>query len=157
MKKIFFSRFVVFCMGGAVLLGMLTASLVIYLTPLKWVTLVQPKIKDIEPTQFWADYQKNPSKYLLLDVRDVTTYNNAHAKGAMSEPIANLLNDNTVLPKSGKKIVLICSSGRLAGVAYGYLEHQGFFNLLRIEGGLNAWKAAGLPVEGNAALIPKRD
>ena len=156
-RRTFFTQSAALFLGIGLLVGGVGAGLLIYLTPLKWVTLVEPTMHDVDPAAFWADYQKNPDGYLFLDVRSKREYDTAHAKGSISEPIANLFNDHGVLPKKDKKIVLICSSGRLAGVAYGYLEREGFQNLLRIEGGLNHWTSEGLPVEGNAALIPKQD
>ena len=45
-----------------------------------------------------------------------------------------------------KEIVLICTGGRASGVGYSYLEHYGFSNIARIEGGINAWADARLPV-----------
>ncbi len=156
-RRIFFTQSAVLSLGIGLLVGGVGAALIIYLTPLKWINVVTPQMHDVDPQAFWADYQKNPDGYLFLDVRSKREYDTAHAKGSISEPIANLFNDHTALPKKDKKIVLICSSGRLAGVAYGYLEREGFQNLLRIEGGLNHWAAEGLPVEGDKSLIPKQD
>jgi 3-mercaptopyruvate sulfurtransferase SseA len=34
----------------------------------------------------------------------------------------------------------------LAGVAYSYLEHYGYRNIKRIEGGLKNWNEDGLPI-----------
>lgn len=137
----------------------LLATLVIYLTPLKWINLVEPPIHDITAAEFYAEFEKNPDNYIFIDVRDASVYDTAHASGSINKPIGTLFDGHKLLPKSGKQIVLICSSSRLAGVAYGYLEHQGFFNLLRIEGGVQAWFAAGLPLEGSNihAPIPEVD
>lgn len=156
-RRTFFTRSAALFVSIGLLLGGVGAASVIYLTPLKWMNVVEPTMHDVDPVAFWADYQKNPDKYLFLDVRSKREYDNAHAKGSISEPIANLFDDHSFLPKKDKQIVLICSTGRLAGVAYGYLEREGFQNLLRIEGGLNHWASEGLPVEGNAALIPVQD
>jgi rhodanese-related sulfurtransferase len=141
------------------LLVFLTTASLIYLTPLKWVTVVEPVIHDVGPLEFYEDYSENPDDYIFIDVRQAQAYDTAHAKGSISQPIGSLFDGHRLLPRTDKKIVLICSSGRLAGVAYGYLEHQGFLNLLRIEGGVQAWALAGLPLEGNnlAAPIPTID
>jgi len=156
-RRTFFARSAALFVSIGLLLGGVGAASVIYLTPLKWMNFVEPTMHDVDPVAFWEDYQKNPDAYLLLDVRSKREYDIAHAQGSISEPIANLFDDRAVLPKKGKKIVLICSTGRLAGVAYGYLEREGFQNLLRIEGGLNHWADAGLPVVGDAERIPTQD
>ena len=131
----------------------------VYLTPLKWLNIVEPRSVDIDAKEFYTDFSANPDEYIFIDVRQPEAYRTAHAKGAISIPIGSLYDGHRSLPKTGKKIVLICSSGRLAGVAYGFLEHQGFLNLLRIEGGVQAWALEGLPLEGNniTAPIPSMD
>jgi len=124
-----------------------TAS-VIYLTPLKWINVIEPTIKDIDPQEFYVQYQKDPDHFIFLDVRSETSYNKVHAKGSLNVPLHTLYDVRHVLPKSGKEIVLICSLGRASGVAYSYLQHYGFFNIERIAGGIEQWIAVGLPTEG---------
>lgn len=125
------------------------------LTPLKNVALLTPTINDIDPVAFQADYAKNPDDYIFIDVRSPSAFNTIHAEGAISMPLHTLYDEHWTLPKTGKKIVLICSLGRAAGVGYHYLEHHGFFNISRIEGGIEAWQLAGLPVVGNKVFSPE--
>ncbi len=134
----------------ASLIGVIVVTiLLIYLTPLKHLTLIAPISNDIDPKEFYADYSQHRDQYMLIDVRSTTVYNSAHAVGAINIPIENLIDEHFTLPKHGKKIALICTSGRLAGIAYGYLENWGFLNLIRIKGGLENWSLEGLPIEGN--------
>lgn len=123
---------------------------VIYLTPLKWVTVIEPTINDIDPVAFQSDFAKNSDQYIFIDVRSETSYNKVHAVGSINMPLHTLYDQRHVLPKKGKEIILICSGGRASGVAYSYLQHYGFFNIKRIEGGIENWIAEGLPVEGSA-------
>ena len=134
--------------AGIFALGAVLASVLIYATPLKWYNIIPTSTKDIDAAEFNTLFSENPEKYVFIDVRDANVYEQLHAKGAISEPIGLLFEGHNSLPKSGKQIVLICSSGRLAGVAYGYLEHEGFTNLLRIKGGMQDWVLEKLPVEG---------
>ena len=129
------------------LMTALVTILVIYLTPLKNLDLISPSMKEVDPAAFWKEYNADPSKYVFYDVRPTSEYKANHAKGAISEPIEMLFPDHTKLPHSGKTIVLMCSGGYLSGVAYGYLEHQGFLNLLHVQGGLKNWIVEGLPIE----------
>ena len=142
-----------------VVVGLIGAAATIYFAPLKWVNLIEPRMNDIDASEFHAALTAEPEKYVFIDVRPAETYNAAHAQGSISHPIADLYDLHETLPRSGKTIVLICSSGRLAGVAYGYLEREGFQNLARLEGGVQAWALAGLPIEGDnlSAPIPARD
>lgn len=126
--------------------GVLIAILLIYLTPLKNLNLIEPKIQDISPAEFYEDFSQRSEKYVFIDVRPQSSYLAEHAKGSINIPLHLLYFERRNLPKRGKTIVLICSGGVASGVAYGYLEHYGFLNLRRIDGGIGAWKAAGLPV-----------
>lgn len=125
--------------------------LLVYLTPLKWITVIEPTIRDIDPSGFQADFVKNPDKYIFIDVRPESVYTNLHAVGSISMPLHTLYDQRHVLPKRGKTIVLICSGGRASGVGYSYLQHYGFFNIRRIEGGIENWILEDLPVEGTSA------
>ena len=126
-----------------------TAAL-IYLTPLKNVALIEPTINDIAPKAFHDQYIKNPDKYLFIDVRPSDVYARSHAPGAISMPLHTLYNTRHALPKSDKEIVLICNEGVASGVGYSYLQHYGFFNIVRVGGGMEKWSAEGLPLEGTA-------
>lgn len=144
-----------FFIGAAVL----ATLLIVYLTPIKHLNLIDPNPREIDPKEFYEAYKKNPDKYVFLDVRDAKIYEISHAVGSKSQPIASLFDLRKDFPKYGKQIVLICTSGRLAGVAYGFLENWGHLNLLRIEGGMQNWVAEGLPIEGLdiTAPLPEKD
>ena len=129
-------------------IAVLVTVFAIYLTPLKHLNLIEPRIDDIDPTALYDEYAKNPDTYIFIDVRPENAYSKLHAVGSINIPLHLLYDERRVLPKSGKTIVLICSGGRASGVGYGYLEHHGFLNLKRIEGGIENWQLQGLPVEG---------
>jgi rhodanese-related sulfurtransferase len=125
----------------------LTAA-AIYVTPLRHIAFISPAMNEMDPKVFYEDFKAHPDDYLFIDVRSANIYQSAHAKGAISVPIENLYDEHYSLPKTGKKIALICTTGRLAAIAYGYLENWGFRNLIHIDGGMVNWTAEGLPVEG---------
>jgi len=135
-----------------ILVVVVTAVIVagaIYLTPFKWITVIEPHINDVDAAEFYEKYQGNEDKYIFIDVRSLESYDRVHAVGSESMPLHTLFDERHNLPKSGKEIVLICSGGRASGVGYSYLEHFGHFNITRIEGGVEAWQLAGLPIESN--------
>src|SRR3990167_5280225 len=140
-----------------VLVAVVATALAIYLTPLRHFTLISPTMNEIDPSDFYADYSKNPDDYIFIDVRSPNIYQSAHAVGSINIPIENLFDEHYNLPKSGKKIAIICTTGRLAGVAYGYLENWGFTNLIHIQGGMVNWTYEGLPLEGSNVFSPAVD
>jgi rhodanese-related sulfurtransferase len=46
-----------------------------------------------------------------------------------------------------KRIILYCASSGRSALAVKTLKEMGYTNIAHIDGGMNAWKAAGLPVE----------
>lgn len=83
---------------------------------------------------------------LLIDVREADEFARLHIKGARSAPLSSLDGELVSLP-SGMSPVFTCRSGmrtaincdRLASLVPG----EAYF----LEGGLDAWARAGLPVE----------
>jgi rhodanese-related sulfurtransferase len=136
-------------LSGLVAAVILT-TFIIYVTPLKHLNIFPPAMSEIDPSEFYKEVTANPDRYIFVDVRGANDYGIAHPKGAINIRIADL-SDPTVrsqLPRSGKQIVLTCTEGKLAAVAYGYLQNWGYLNLLHLTGGLEQWAIEGLPVEG---------
>jgi rhodanese-related sulfurtransferase len=50
------------------------------------------------------------------------------------------------LPTEGRKLVLHCGSGKRSLMAAHKLQAAGHGHLTHLAGGIQAWKAAGLPV-----------
>ena len=122
---------------------------------IRYSDLVPPRIIDISPTEAYQNILRNPEKYIVIDVRSGTEYRNAHASSSVNLPIHYFYDDThglanelkVPLPRNtDQEIYLLCTGGRLAGVAYSYLEHYGYRNIKRIEGGIANWAGQGLPV-----------
>lgn len=120
----------------------------LFIPAIRYTHFVEPIIKEIKPQQAYINIQAYPEKYIFIDVRTPFEYLQAHASTSISMPINTLYDKRKELPmNTDQQIYLICTSGKLAGVAYAYLEHYGFRNIHRVEGGLQAWSDAGLPVQ----------
>jgi rhodanese-related sulfurtransferase len=48
----------------------------------------------------------------------------------------------------GRRVILYCASGGRSALATVVLRDMGYGDVAHLDGGLGAWKAAGLPVEG---------
>lgn len=127
--------------------GVAVASVTIYFTPLHNINLTAPSMKEIDPVALNDILQKNPEKYLVVDVRPQALYDAGHVPGSINITIPNIYSNRPAFPRSDKTIVLVCGDGRSAAVAYGYLAHYGFQNLLHVTGGYNNWMSEDLPSE----------
>jgi rhodanese-related sulfurtransferase len=114
---------------------------------IRYTQYVEPHMVEMEPTVAYQEMLANPKGYLFLDVRTPAEYESAHASSSVNVPIAQLFDLWKTLPRTDdKKIYLICTSGRLAGVAYGYLQLHGFRNIVHIQGGIQNWISEGMPI-----------
>ena len=129
------------------LLAVIGTVLAIYLTPLKHLNAVEPSIRNIDPQEIYNRMLADPDRYIFIDVRQPGDYAKVHALNSINVPLQQIYYQRYKLPKKEKEIVLICSLAVASGIAYSYLEHYGFLNLYRIEGGIEQWVKAGLPTE----------
>jgi rhodanese-related sulfurtransferase len=84
---------------------------------------------------------------LLVDVREPAEYAQGHAPGATLIPLGQLEQRLAELgSRKDRPIALICRSGSRSGKAQVLLEKAGFTKAVNVEGGMNAWTQAGLPV-----------
>ena len=97
---------------------------------------------DAVTVKSWLD----AGQAILIDVREAPEYRRAHIAGAMLVPLSAF--DPQRIPQNdGVKVVLQCAVGARSANACAYLQGQGFENLYNLAGGINAWAAAGLPIE----------
>ena len=139
-----------------ILISVLVGSfLTLSFRALKYSEYISPTIKEIQPKELYAVLKNDNKKAIFIDVRSEYEYSQAHAEGSINLPLHYMYDDThglknekgIDLPKNtDQEIYLICTGGRLAGVAYSYLEHYGYRNIKRVEGGINNWNTQGLPV-----------
>jgi rhodanese-related sulfurtransferase len=82
----------------------------------------------------------------LIDVREDDEWAKGHARGAIHFPLNKVFTNTGDLPED-KGLVFICSVGQRSALAAEYAAAVGRKNLANVEGGTDAWKAAGLPME----------
>ena len=89
----------------------------------------------------------NRDKPLVLDVRDAAEFAAGHIQGAKNIPVAELANRLKEIEKFKDKPVLVhCQKGMRAKSACNILKAQQFSNLSNLQGGLDTWIEAKLPV-----------
>jgi rhodanese-related sulfurtransferase len=82
---------------------------------------------------------------VLVDVRERDEFDSARVAGATLIPLSEFTERVAELPKD-KEVVLMCAGGVRSARAAEYAENLGY-KVTNLEGGINAWAAAGLPVE----------
>jgi len=99
-------------------------------------------VHDIDPVtlQRWLDHDQA----ILVDVREPDEYAHQHIAGARLMPLSRF--DPSTLPSAaGKTLVLQCNSGNRSRQIGEQLAGEWH----HLEGGIQAWKRAGLPVEAD--------
>lgn len=90
----------------------------------------------------------NHENAAVIDVRETNAFKDGHIVGAISIPFAQLAENNKKISRlKDKPIVLVCVVGQTSMRAAHALKKQEFTNLYSLQGGMNAWKGANLPVE----------
>ncbi len=94
----------------------------------------------------FAKLLKNPNVF-LLDVRTPKEFaEDGHIKGANLIPV-QLFKYIYLEGLRDKPVLVYCRSGNRSSIAAKMLEEMGVKKVYNLEGGILAWKAAGLPVE----------
>ncbi|WP_211097257.1 rhodanese-like domain-containing protein [Herbaspirillum sp. ST 5-3] len=97
---------------------------------------------DVEQGRFMASQGA-----LLLDVREPEEYAQGHAPDSILIPLGQLqsrLEDIRAFER--KPIAVICRSGRRSAQAARMLSETGFTEVFDVQGGMNAWERAALPI-----------
>jgi rhodanese-related sulfurtransferase len=85
----------------------------------------------------------------LVDVRSRYEYEVVHARGARHVPPSQITADQTGLGRNDE-ILVICSTGHRSAHQAQKLAKLGFTRVASVNGGINAWQQAGLPVKRGA-------
>ena len=84
----------------------------------------------------------------FVDVREDHEYEEEHARGAIHLGKGVIERDiETVLPIKEEPIVLYCGGGYRSLLAADSIRQMGYGNVISMDGGMKAWRAAGYPVE----------
>jgi len=101
---------------------------------------------EITPAQAYAKFQQGA---FFLDVRSQAEWDQFHIAGSILIPLDQLPNRLSELQKD-KDIVVVCLSGHRSLSGTSILQQAGFPRVSCLSGGLQAWTAAGYPIQGNA-------
>lgn len=105
---------------------------------------VQPKV-----VQEWL----GTKACVLIDVREADEFAAEHVPNATLHPLSRF-DPTAIRPEAGQRVVLMCRSGRRSADAAARcdeLRRKGF-EVVGMAGGIEAWRAAALPVERTTHL-----
>jgi hydroxyacylglutathione hydrolase len=86
----------------------------------------------------------------VIDVRAQSEWDAGHLPGAQHIHLGHLMSRLGEVPQD-KPIVLQCQGGGRSSIAASLLQAAGRYEVANLEGGFEAWEAAGLPVETPSA------
>ncbi len=104
-----------------------------------------PAIPSIDVTEAERRLREDPAGSILLDVREAGEFAEVRAPGAVLVPTSQFQARVGELPTDRPLMVVCHLGGRSAAVA-GFLLRAGRTDVVNVEGGMDAWERAGLPV-----------
>ena len=92
--------------------------------------------------------EMSKNNILLVDVRnaDEIAEQSYDVKNIINIPLDSIEAKMNSIPKD-KQVILVCQSGMRSAQALEILKKKEFTNLANMEGGMNAWSEAGLPIK----------
>jgi glyoxylase-like metal-dependent hydrolase (beta-lactamase superfamily II) len=95
-----------------------------------------------------ARMDRGETHLVLLDVREKDAFDAAHIPGARHVPRGQLeLRIDKELPDPTTPILAYCQLGMISTLAAATLKAMGYSHVVALDGGMQAWMAAGYPVE----------
>ena len=95
--------------------------------------------------------QIKATKVTLIDVREASEFATGTIEGAVSVPVRTLIKTDKLPADKTAPVVLVCASGHRGMMSIVALNLLGYTNVKNLAGGLNAWKAANLPVTAGSS------
>ncbi|MFO1395900.1 MAG: rhodanese-like domain-containing protein [Burkholderiales bacterium] len=90
----------------------------------------------------------NRENAVLLDVREAAELESGKLPNAVHVPLSQLKERAGELGKyASRPVIVYCARGQRSRSAAGTLAKAGIANIYQLQGGLKAWKDAGLPLE----------
>lgn len=132
-----------FIKSNALLIGLALGSAIMLLLPM--FKKSAGGVPNITPAE--AVTLINRANALVLDVRDEAEFASGHIAEATHIPVANLAERLNELKKYKNKAILVnCQRGARSAKACEILRKAEFTQVHNLQGGLNAWQEAKLPV-----------
>jgi len=108
-----------------------------------WFAACAPKFPTMTPDEFEKAIAEPDVQ--LVDVRTAEEYSQGHIAGAMNIDwrSAEFADDAVRRLDKTKPIAIYCKAGRRSHAAAGKLYQMGYRHIVELQGGFEAWQAAG--------------
>lgn len=98
----------------------------------------------LSPQEFQDQFKPGVT---IIDVRTEEEFTHGSLPNSLNIDFKNPeFRQNISILDKDKTYLLYCASGARSGKALEIMKEEGFKNVFALEGGLNAWQAAGMPM-----------
>ncbi len=112
-----------------------------------WIKSLTSSVKQITPTQLTMLVNREDAA--VIDIRAEADFKKGHITGARHLTAEQINTQATVAGLENKKdvpIIVVCQAGMSAQGVAATLSKQGFSKVFVLQGGMNTWTGANLPV-----------
>ena len=109
-----------------------------------WVESEMDLAYYVEEEPYWLGPRIGNGTVSLIDVRGLREWEEEHIPGAQ-HIMLGYLNDRVADIPPGRPVVVQCRIGVRSSIAASILKAQGLEDVINLRGGIEGWKAAGLP------------
>ncbi len=102
-------------------------------------------IPTIDATEAERRMREDPDGPILLDVREPAEFTEVRAPGAVTLPMSAFQARLGELP-ADRPLMVVCHLGSRSQAVAGFLIRAGRTDVVNVDGGMDAWERAGLPV-----------
>ncbi|HLV48884.1 MAG TPA: rhodanese-like domain-containing protein [Aliidiomarina sp.] len=137
-----------------------------YIMSALWLVVFFMLVADIVKRRFSTVTSLNPQQATIVvnrggvfvDIRGEEEYNKGHIHGARHITLEQIRDGNVKVLEKYKDapMITICNYGNTARTAAALLEKAGFSEVSVLQGGMQAWKSAGMPVHKGASSASKQ-
>ena len=105
---------------------------------------MQASVPTIDVAEADRRLREDPTRPVLLDVREPGEFLELRAPGAVLIPTSTFLGRLGEVPVD-RPLLVICAVGGRSSAVTAYLTAQGRTDVVNVAGGMDAWARAGLP------------
>jgi rhodanese-related sulfurtransferase len=104
------------------------------------------KVRSLPPAEFIAAYQKT-DRAMMIDVREFFEYKKSRLKDAVNIPSSGHLEASADTIEKTRDLFFYCTSGFRSKRVAKFFSEKGFPGVYSLDGGIMAWRKAGMEVE----------